>query len=664
MQIMHTPQTSLNYRRDIDGLRSFAILPVILFHAGAYWMPGGFVGVDIFFVISGYLISSIILREVQAGDFSFLQFYERRLRRIIPALLVVLVVTVAVFQLIALPDQSQGTAESAIAALLSVSNIFFWQESGYFAPAVEYMPLLHTWSLGVEEQFYFIFPVLILIIWRLKMHMSFTLLLGTVMAFALGYWLAETKPSAAFYLLPARAWELGIGAVIACNAIPPLREGLMREFATIAGLVLIVVALFWVRSDMVFPGWVALLPFIGAALVLHAGGTSWTARNILGNTALVFVGLLSYSLYLWHWPVMAALRILGANIHMTATTTLLSIVLTFLLGYSSWRFVERPFRDRKTMPNGRMLTTIGALSAVMLGLSTLAIAKEGFPGRLDEHAARALAAAQDIDPYRRPCRDRSPERNCRFGAADGPLRTVVVGDSHAAAIRGGIEAAGLLGDTGATMLWEGACPLLSGVDPTNHGERQRCLQFKAYAWERLEALPDLETVILGGRWPYQLTGYLPESGGSYRVHFADEETTTLSEEENERVFTRALSRTLDRLSAMGFRVIIIGSTPEAGFDVPRTLALSRYHGTIVPTAIPRNFVESRAGRADALIREIVAGREDVTFLSIWEGFCTDATCKIEQDGEPIYYDDSHLSYNGATRTAAPLLAAGYQPAFP
>ena len=521
---MHTPPISLAYRRDIDGLRSLAVLPVILFHAGAQWMPGGFVGVDIFFVISGYLISSIILREVQAENFSFLRFYERRLRRIVPALVTMLIVAVTVFQIIGLPDQAQGAAESGIAALLSVSNIYFWQESGYFAPAVEYMPLLHTWSLGVEEQFYIFFPVLVLLIWRFRLPMRLVLMLGTLACFALGYWLSVAKPSLAYYLLPARAWELGIGGVIACGAISPLREGIMREVATITGVVLIVVSLFWIRSDMIFPGWVALLPCVGAALVLHSGGTSWSARHILGNNAMVFVGLLSYSLYLWHWPVMAALRVKGADIEMALPIATLSVILTFLFGYLSWRFVEMPFRDRRAKPAGPMLLSLGISSMLLLTLSAASIVQKGFPGRLNEAATRALAAARDIDPYREPCRDRSPDRDCRFGVLDGPVTKVVVGDSHAAAIRGGIETSGLLEDSGATMLWEGACPLLDGSIPTNHAERSRCLSFKDYAWETLVAMPEVDTVILGGRWPYQITGYLPESGGSHKVLFADDQS--------------------------------------------------------------------------------------------------------------------------------------------
>lgn len=204
-------------------------MPVILFHAGATWLPGGFVGVDIFFVISGYLISYIILRDAAAGNFSFLSFYERRLRRIIPALLVVLIATVIVFQLIALPDQAQQTAESSIAALLSMSNIYFWRTSGYFAPTAEFMPLLHTWSLAVEEQFYLLFPFIILIMLKLRLPIKWVLLMGTIATFVLGYWLSIAKPPVAYYLLPARAWELAIGAMLAVGILPKVRGVAIRD---------------------------------------------------------------------------------------------------------------------------------------------------------------------------------------------------------------------------------------------------------------------------------------------------------------------------------------------------------------------------------------------------------------------------------------------------
>ncbi|GMV31852.1 MAG: hypothetical protein AMXMBFR59_39770 [Rhodanobacteraceae bacterium] len=205
--------SGFSYRPDVDGLRTLAVIPVILFHAGASWLPGGFVGVDVFFVISGYLISSIIIRDVQEGKFSFLHFYERRVRRIIPALLVVLAFSVSLFQVIALPDQSKKAAESAMAALLSVSNFYFWHSSGYFSPAAELMPLLHTWSLGVEEQFYFLFPILLIMIFRWRLPIRATLSVAAILSFGVGLWLSVNKPSFAYYLLPARAWELLVGVL-------------------------------------------------------------------------------------------------------------------------------------------------------------------------------------------------------------------------------------------------------------------------------------------------------------------------------------------------------------------------------------------------------------------------------------------------------------------
>ncbi|SMP00149.1 Peptidoglycan/LPS O-acetylase OafA/YrhL, contains acyltransferase and SGNH-hydrolase domains [Thalassovita litoralis] len=374
--------TTPTYRPDIDGLRTLAIMPVILFHAGASWLPGGFVGVDIFFVISGYLISSLILREIQAGEFSFLRFYERRLRRIIPALLGVLFVTVAAFQFIALPDQAQSAAESGIAALLSLSNFWFWRESGYFAPAAELFPLLHTWSLAVEEQFYLIFPIVLIVFWKLRLRIGMVLVLGALATFAIGLWLSFNKPSVAYYLLPARAWELLVGAVIASGVFPPVKTPALREALSATGLGMILLSIFTIRSDMIFPGWVALLPCLGAAVVIHTGGQSWVANRILAARPMVFVGLLSYSLYLWHWPILALLRVRSGSIHLDPTPAIGAVILTFLFAWLSWRYVESPFRNRKTMTSKRMAAYLGGASVAVLGLAGLSIMMSGFPQRL------------------------------------------------------------------------------------------------------------------------------------------------------------------------------------------------------------------------------------------------------------------------------------------
>jgi len=644
---------NLTYRPEIDGLRTLAVVPVILFHAGASWLPGGFVGVDIFFVISGYLISSIILREVQAGEFSFLRFYERRLRRIIPALLVMLLVTVAMFQVIALPDQAQGAAESGIAALLSVSNFYFWRESGYFAPTAEFMPLLHTWSLAVEEQFYLIFPVILLAVWKLRLPVKWVIVLGTVAAFGTGLWLSINKPSVAYYLLPARAWELAIGAVIAAGAVPRISGAVLREVVPALGVAMILFSLFWIRSDMVFPGWVALIPCLGAAMVIHADGQSWVASRILSARPMVFIGLLSYSLYLWHWPVLAALRVRTASIHLDPGIATAAIAVTFGLAWLSWRFVEQPFRDRQSMTGNRMLSLLGGGSLAVLVIAGFSVAMSGFPGRLSEPARIALAAADDIDPLRTVCSQLEDRSECRFGNPDARVSYVIVGDSHAAAIRPAVEESGIMGDAAGTLYWAGACPLLEGARLLNHPEQASCDSFKAAVWNDIVDNPDLQTIVLAGRWPFQMTGWLPESGGSNRTWLVDDQTTATSVEENAAVFERSLSRTLDRLSAMGLEIIIVGSVPEPGFDVPHTVAMARYAGIEAPRGIRRESVELRAGVADRLIADLIAGRDGVRFLSFWaDAFCGEEWCEIERSGVPIYYDDDHLSYTGAAQVAA------------
>ena len=648
----------MKYRPDIDGLRALAVIPVILFHAGATWLPGGFVGVDIFFVISGYLISSILLRESAAGEFSFLRFYERRLRRIIPALLVVLIVTVAVFQVLALPDQAQQTAESGIAALLSLSNFYFWQTSGYFAPAAEFTPLLHTWSLAVEEQFYLLFPVVILILLRFRVPIKWVFVVGTIAAFVLGYWLSGAKPSVAYYLLPARAWELAIGAVLAVGVLPAVRGALMREFLPALGIGLILFSMFYIRKDMLFPGWIALMPCLGTAMVIHAGGRSWVAQRILAARPVVFVGLLSYSLYLWHWPVLTALRVRTASVHLDLPVAVSAIAATFLLAWASWRYVERPFRNKRDMPSRRMLGVLGAGSAVLLTFSGISITAGGFPARLSDASRMALAASTDIDPFRALCDNVENRSQCRFGPIDEPVTYAIIGDSHAASIRPAIKYSGLMGNTAGTLYWAGACPLLSGAGMLN--QDTNCSSFKEDVFAQIERNSGLNTVILAGRWPYQVLGSLPEVGGSYAKLLVDAETVTPSAEENARVFVRAMLRTLERLEVLGIDVIIMGSVPEPGFDVPRAVAFSLYAGNTAPQGVPRSEVVKRAGIADEILAEIAVEHSNVLFIPIWDTFCDEQWCLIERDGVPIYSDDDHLSYLGAKTVAAPAIATAVQ----
>lgn len=651
--------SNIAYRPDIDGLRAVAVVPVILFHAGAQWMPGGFVGVDIFFVISGYLISAIILREVGQGKFTFGAFYERRLRRIIPALLVMVLTTVTAFQFFALPDQAVGAAKSGIAALLSVSNIYFWSETGYFATRADFMPLLHTWSLAVEEQFYLLFPPLLLVVTRLRWNVRWTLLVGTLLAFAVSLWLSFNKPSVAYYLLPSRAWELGLGAVLAAGVVPELRGKLLRELAPAAGLVAILFSLLWVRSEMPFPGWVALLPSLGTALIIHAGGRSWLASRVLSARPVVFVGLLSYSLYLWHWPILAGLKVYTARPHLDPAWAAAALPVIFFVSWLSWRFVEQPFRSRSAMPWPRMIQILGGGSAAVLAVSAVSIVAMGFPGRLDQPARLALAAANDIDPLRDPCEDGTRTAACKFGPPGSKVSYAIVGDSHAAAIRPAVEASGIMGPAAGTLFWKPTCPLLDGAEIINLAGQAECTDFKNRMWQEIESNRDLRTIILAGRWPYMVTGKRPERDETSRTWLVDGGTAEPSHEESTRVFVRSLNRTVDRLHKLGRAVIIIGSVPEANFDVPHAVAISLQMSRPVSMGIDRSAAAKRLSEADSLLAKVASEHPGTRFLPIWDSFCAKTLCPTERDGIPLYIDEHHLSYRGALHVAAPALKLAY-----
>ncbi|WP_119290992.1 acyltransferase family protein [Azohydromonas sediminis] len=378
----------MDYRREIDGLRAVAVLPVILFHAGIGPFAGGFVGVDVFFVISGYLITSIIVAERQAGRFSLVDFYERRARRILPALFVVMAACLPLAWLWLLPNDLRDFARSVVAVSTFWSNILFHREAGYFDTAAELKPLLHTWSLAVEEQYYLLFPLLLLAVWRQGMRrVAITIGILALASLALAQWALDRYPAAAFFLLPSRLWELALGALVALYLISgPQREpsGGLRNAASAAGLAMIAAAVFVYDGDTPFPGAAALLPTIGTALVIVFATPATLAGRLLAHRALVGIGLLSYSAYLWHHPLFAFARHrLAGEVPIWLAGTLAAASL--VLAYVTWRFVEQPMRrrDRVRRPAVFALAGLVSLSFVVLGL--VGIRTDGFESYYVQH---------------------------------------------------------------------------------------------------------------------------------------------------------------------------------------------------------------------------------------------------------------------------------------
>ena len=382
------------YRREIDGLRAFAVLPVILFHAGFETFSGGFVGVDVFFVISGYLIMSIILAEKEAGTFSLSNFWERRARRILPALFVVIAACIPAAFLLLDQFALRSFAASILATLFFVSNFHFWKDGGYFETAAELKPLLHTWSLAVEEQYYIIIPLLLLAIWKLgRRRIGMTLSAIACASFAYGLWATSKEPEAAFFLLPMRAWELLLGALIAfyhARTAPTSTRGtLLPEALSALGLVMIGFSILNYSSATPFPGIHALLPTVGAALIILFASQQTFVGRMLGYKALVGIGLISYSAYLWHQPLLAFLRHLTDDLGLIPRG--ITLILVFVLSLITWKYVEVPFRNKKRAPKQLFRKTV--IPAGCLMLLTGIVGTQLFSSKVDTGAEVALAKA-------------------------------------------------------------------------------------------------------------------------------------------------------------------------------------------------------------------------------------------------------------------------------
>ncbi len=369
-------------RNDIDGLRAVAVLGVVLHHAGLAALPGGFVGVDVFFVISGFLISRIITDGVADGSFSLAHFYERRARRILPALIPVVALSLIAGYWLLLPDDYENLGQSAVATLLFANNVLLTLTSGYWDLAATFKPLLHTWSLGVEEQFYIAYPLLALLVLRRRPRLFAPMLAGGIaISLLLSVALSARQPDASFYLIHTRAWELLLGALTAWHRPrTPQSERIARALA-LTGLAMIVGAMLIIDETAPYPGWRALLPCIGTALILRHGTAGGLAQRLLGWGPLVLVGLASYSIYLWHQPLFAFARAMSVTPPGPALMAALTLA-TLVIGTASWRWIEQPFRDARAWPL-RPFLTLGITVTALTGAAALAVSiSSGVPQRV------------------------------------------------------------------------------------------------------------------------------------------------------------------------------------------------------------------------------------------------------------------------------------------
>lgn len=646
--------TGLKYRREIDGLRALAVVPVILFHAGFNTFSGGYVGVDVFFVISGYLITSILIADLEQGKFSIARFYERRARRILPALFFVMLACLPFAWMWMLPTQLKDFAQSLVAVVFFASNILFWRESGYFAADAELKPLLHTWSLAVEEQYYLLFPVLLFLMWRFGRNRVFWSIVAiAAISLLISEWGWRNKPTANFYLALARAWELLAGSICAFMTVGRLNRS--SNFLSAMGLALIVFAIFAYDENTPFPSVYALVPVVGAAFViLFAENETWVAR-LLSLRGFVGIGLISYSAYLWHQPLFAFARLRSLTEPSHALMAALAAA-SLLLAWATWRWVEQPFRNHANSILGArrsVFAVSGAVAAAFVAIGLVGHFDKGFEWRLDDSVLAALEVKRGDTSGCHNGLDADDIRNgeeCRIGAMAVKPSIAVIGDSHAARITDAL-AESLVSVNLSAVTFNGSwCAPLRNF-ATNTPGKNGCVGEINAALDQIVNRSEIRTVILFAQWANYTVGLRwPETSASAYVYAEDGELNfrLASPKQNSYFFEEGVRATLNELRDAKKNIIIVLPTPEFEADVPRVIAKAMYFNADFGTV--ELEVESYSERS-AVVRRIlheVASDFFVDFVDPKSIYCDAITCGTLDALDHVLYEDSnHLSYFGS-----------------
>lgn len=649
------PSTSSGFRDDINGLRAWAVVAVVLYHFGISGFDGGFVGVDIFFVISGFLMTGIVVSGLEKNKFRLFGFYMARARRILPALVVLCAVLMAVGWWLLLPLDYKEVATHVIASVGFFSNIKFWSEAGYFDAGSHEKWLLHTWSLAVEWQFYLLLPLLLLLVWKLRpgrRSMVVAVAASLLASLVTSVVLTPKSPTAAFFLLHTRAWEMlsgGLAYLFAGHcAAWTVRQ---RRWAEGLGVVLLVGAIAGFDATSPWPGWRALVPVLGTVVILLAAqpASRWT-----GTAAAQWLGTRSYSLYLWHWPLAVALTYL--NLRADPVAIAASLGLTLLLGDLSYRWVETPARVQL----GRLGTGWGV--AALMGAAGLVAAQglgvrmqEGVLGRFAPEIEVVRQEALNRNPRTKPCliSNGIASPSCMYG---GPrLRAIVVGDSHADAVVSAVAAAVPQPQDG-VMEWAfSGCPTLQGVKSIANANWQ-CGDFVEWSLQKLKQIAPGVPVVLVNRHGGHTAGpnEIPNQRNQPSIYFSKPYSEFGSAYLKE--YAQHLVQTACSL-AQGRQVYLVRPIPELGIDVPQT-ARGMVWGQFSDTSIS---LESYHQRNAFVWAAQDAAREQcgVKILDPLPYLCPQGQCLGIKNGRPVYFDDDHLSEYG-NKLLVPMFAEVFQ----
>ena len=623
----------MKYRPEIDGLRALAVVPVILFHAGFELFSGGFVGVDVFFVISGYLITTKLIEDIESQRFSLVNFYERRARRIFPALFVVMFVCIPFAWMWMLPNQMKDFSQSLVAVSLFSSNILFWRESGYFDGATEEKPLLHTWSLALEEQYYVLFPIFLFLAWRYgKNRVFWMMVVMATISLLLSEWGWRNKPNANFFLAPTRAWELLAGSI---SVFFVQKQGVQKNnFLALLGLTAIIFSIFAYDETTPYPSLYTLVPVLGVVLLVLYADKETLVTKLLSTKMFVGIGLISYSAYLWHQPLFAYSTVIGIDEAQWVRIVLILLILP--IAYLSWRYVEAPFRDRARFTRNKIFVLSFISLSMFVAVGIAGHLSNGFQYRHTPTAHYQLIQTPEI--FNIECLDRYPIfanfSTCRASSFNEPT-IALIGDSHSLDLYEAFGAS-YSDDTVINLGAWGCFPFVNNENFEKNDCRDKQIQLINF----LQTNTQIHTIILSGYWGYLASGGFDTNRIGWRLH------SNISEADAESFIENATDF-LTNLDNEYIRLVIVEGVPDLDFNPVECgdVGFFRFVKTNC-TMSYESFIE-RKSQVDSVMRRLTNIFSEVDYVRTEHIFCSEESCSSLINNETLYRDGDHLSRIGA-----------------
>jgi peptidoglycan/LPS O-acetylase OafA/YrhL len=631
-----------NFRYDINGLRAYAVALVVLFHFGIFGFSSGFIGVDIFFVISGFLMTSIVVKGLEKGNFSILSFYLSRAIRIVPALFILVSIVLLIGWLFLLPNDYMNLGKHSLSSINFFSNIVYWKESGYFDTNSHNKALLHTWSLAVEWQFYLIFPIFVSLIYRLNKSRKFLaslFIIGIIVSFALSVLITYKSPSAGFFLLPTRAWEMLFGGLVFFLAKNNITYSKITE---LSGFILIGLSCYLFTQSTPWPSYNALLPVLGTFLILISNN-----QDSIFTRHLVFqwLGNNSYSIYLWHWPLVFLLYYFNKNDSLFYISV--GIVLSIILGWLSFKFIETPTRIyfsslSKVKAYIVWITSISALTLIALFI----FKSKGIPERLPDHIVKIDSLQNDFNPRTDECLSKLEGKEihpCTYGT--GKLSLIVLGDSHANAMLSGVIKS-MPNNTSLISFNISGCPAVFDIKRVNLAKYHCGERIREIA-KLISKYPNDIPLLIINRSNAIFRGEPENDAADYPIRYVDKPYSSFSPEYISSM-QKAYINTLAHF-AKSRTVYVTRPTPEAEKEIPSLAArVELYNLSSDALKIPIQKYYTRS--QDSIQAQDIAAKEyGIKIIDLTNFFCDQEYCHFVKDGMPLFRDDDHMAWESSTK---------------